>query len=30
MEFWAVMSQFHFWAGASATYTAFHHIANGP
>jgi hypothetical protein len=30
MEFWAVMSQFYFWAGPSATYSAFHHIANGP
>jgi hypothetical protein len=30
MEFWAVMSQFYFWAGPSATYSAFHHVANGP
>jgi len=30
MEFWAVMSQFYFWAGPERTYSAFHHIANGP
>jgi hypothetical protein len=30
MEFWAVMSQFYFWAGPEHTYSAFHHIANGP
>jgi hypothetical protein len=30
MEFWAVMSQFYFWAGPSAPYSEFHHIANGP
>jgi hypothetical protein len=30
MEFWAVMSQFYFWAGPSAPYAEFHHIANGP
>jgi hypothetical protein len=30
MEFWAVMSQFYFHAGPSASYSAFHHIANGP
>lgn len=30
MEFWAVMSQFYFWAGPNAPYSAFHHIANGP
>jgi hypothetical protein len=30
-EFWAVMSQFYFSAGPSATYDpSFHHIANGP
>jgi hypothetical protein len=30
-EFWAVMSQFYFSAGPSATYAgAFYHIANGP
>jgi hypothetical protein len=30
MEFWAIMSQFYFQAGPNATYSAFHHIANGP
>jgi hypothetical protein len=30
MEFWAVMSQFYFWAGPNAPYYEFHHIANGP
>lgn len=30
MEFWAVMSQFYFWAGPESTYSAFHHFANGP
>jgi hypothetical protein len=30
-EFWSVMSQFYFWAGPSAPYSAaFHHVANGP
>ena len=30
-EFWAVMSQFYFWAGPSAPYSeAFVHVANGP
>jgi hypothetical protein len=30
MEFWAVMSQFYFWAGPEHLYTAFNHIPNGP
>jgi hypothetical protein len=30
MEFWAVMSQFYFWAGPEHLYSAFHHIPNGP
>ena len=30
MEFWAVMSQFYFWAGPENTYSAYHHISNGP
>lgn len=30
MEFWAVMSQFYFWAGPEHPYSAFHHIPNGP
>jgi hypothetical protein len=30
MEFWAVMSQFYFWAGPEKTYSAFNHVANGP
>lgn len=30
MEFWAVMSQFYFWAGPERTYSAFNHVANGP
>lgn len=30
-EFWAVMSQFYFWAGPNAPYSeAFVHVANGP
>lgn len=29
MEFWAVMSQFYFWAGPESIYSAYHHIANG-
>lgn len=30
MEFWAVMSQFYFWAGPEHPYAAFNHIPNGP
>ena len=30
LEFWAVMSQFYFWAGPESTYSAFLHVANGP
>lgn len=30
MEFWAVMSQFYFWAGPERPYSAFNHIPNGP
>jgi hypothetical protein len=31
MEFWAVMSQFYFWAGPNSTYSpTFTHVANGP
>jgi len=30
MEFWAVMSQFYFWAGPEHLYSAFNHIPNGP
>lgn len=30
LEFWAVTSQFYFWAGPESTYSAFHHIPNGP
>jgi Mlc titration factor MtfA (ptsG expression regulator) len=30
MEFWAVMSQFYFWAAPEHSYSAFHHIPNGP
>lgn len=30
-EFWAVMSQFYFWAGPNSTYSpTFTHVANGP
>ncbi len=30
MEFWAVMSQFYFWAGPERPYSAFNHVPNGP